>query len=193
MARKRSRADAFDRNPVPRVAAEQGVGVARIGIVGGAAGDDGDSVPLRQCFGDLRGHFRGGRSVGRIVFVQEQNVHAGELFCAGGAACSGFSVACGDGFFLQYEVAHHQYVHLRALKTIESFLGSADDGLIVVERSVQNDRHAGEVSEGANQFPVERVRGAADGLQARGAVHVGWSGNHGAFFRTHVVGESHKW
>ena len=40
-------------------------------------------------------------------------------------------------------------------KTIERFFGAADDRLVVVERSVQDDRHAGEIAEGANQFPVE--------------------------------------
>jgi len=133
VARIGRRADALDRDFVAYVAAEQGVGVARIGIVGRAAGDDADVVALCQRFRDLRGHFRGGRSVGWVVFVQEQNVHAGDLFCARGAARGGFSTACGYGFFLQNEIAHHQNVHLRALKTIERFFGAADDWLVVVE------------------------------------------------------------
>ena len=114
------------------------------------------------------------------------------LFCARGAASGGFSTAGGDGFFLQNKIAHHQDVHLRALKTIESFFGAADDGLVVVERSIQHDRNTGEITEGANKFPVQRVRRAADGLQARGSVHMRGRGDHGAFFRTHVVSESHE-
>ena len=85
------------------------------------------------------------------------------------------------GFLFQNKVTHHQDVHLRARETIQRFFRAADDGLVVVERSIQDDGNAGEIAERANQFPVERIRGAAHGLQARGAVHVRGRGNQARF------------
>src|SRR5271156_6824149 len=47
------------------------------------------------------------------------------------------------------EISHHQHVHLGPAETIERFFGPADDGLIVVEGCIQDNRDAGQIAEGA--------------------------------------------
>jgi len=64
----------------------------------------------------------------------------------------------------QNQVAHHERVHSSAQETIERFFGLTDDRLVVVERGVHDDGHAGEIAESANEFPVERIGAAAYGL-----------------------------
>jgi hypothetical protein len=51
----------------------RGVGLQKFRV--DFAGRGGHFVPPRESLGHLRGHFRRGGSVGRIVFVQQQNVH----------------------------------------------------------------------------------------------------------------------
>jgi hypothetical protein len=127
--------DALDDDAVARVAAAESERIKLIGIVGGPPGDDGDLVVLGEGFGSLRRHFRCGGRVRRIVFVEKQNVHA-LLFCRPGKPLAGLLAGDGGGFFLQNRIAHHKDVHLRAPETIESFLGTANDGLVVVERGI---------------------------------------------------------
>ncbi len=95
-------------------------------------------------------------------------------------------------FFSQEKISQDQDVHLRAAKTINRFFRAADDRLVVVERSIQDDGHAGQIAERAQQFPIKRIGGAAHGLQARGAVHVRRRGNHGALFRAHRISKGHE-
>ena len=97
-----------------------------------------------------------------------------------------------EDFFSQNEISQHQHVHLRAPETIQSLFGAADDRLVVIERSIQHDRHAGEIADRAQKLPIERIGRAADGLQPRGAVHMRGRGNHGALFRAHRIGKGHE-
>src|SRR5580704_7214187 len=90
------------------------------------------------------------------------------------------------------EIAENQRVHLRALETIESFFRAAYDGLIVVEGSVEHDRHSGLSFKFADERVVTRIRLAGDGLQAAGAVDVRWRGNFVALLGFHGVREGHK-
>ena len=94
--------------------------------------------------------------------------------------------------FSPAEIAHRQHVHLRAPETIQRLFRAADDRLVVVEGCIQHDGHARQIANRAQKFPIERIRVAAHGLQARGAVHVRGRGNHGALFRAHRIGKSHE-
>src|SRR5208282_1035158 len=70
------RADALDDHSVARVAAKECKRIKLVGIVRGTPGDDGDFVMPGESLSHLSGHLRRGGSVGRVVFVQKQNVHA---------------------------------------------------------------------------------------------------------------------
>ena len=85
-----------------------------------------------------------------------------------------------DHGFPQNEISHHQDIHSRAQETIDRFFRAADDRLVVVERGVHNDGHAGEVAKRADQFPVERVCSAADRLEPRRPVDVSGRWDSGA-------------
>ena len=81
------------------------------------------------------------------------------------------------------EVAEHQGVHARPQKTVDGFFGAADDGLVVIERSIHHGGHAGQIAEFPNEPPIARIRLAIDGLQARRAVHVSGRGKRRRAFR----------
>src|SRR5689334_20128837 len=53
-------------------------------------------------------------------------------------------------------VSQSEHVHARALEALDGFLGPADDGLVLVERRVEHDGHAGEGLELFDELPVER-------------------------------------
>ena len=51
-------------------------------------------------------------------------------------------------------IAEHQHVHPRAEKAVERFRRPVHDRLVLVERGVQHDRHAGAPLERADELPV---------------------------------------
>src|SRR5664279_245590 len=64
------------------------------------------------------------------------------------------------------EITKYERVHLCAQKAIECFLGTADNGLVVVKRSVQHDRDAGLALELGDQGVVTRIGFCCDRLQS---------------------------
>jgi hypothetical protein len=90
------------------------------------------------------------------------------------------------------KIAQHKRIHLRPQKTVERFFRPAHDGFVVVEGSVEHDRHTRRVGEGANQLPVAGIGFACDGLQAGGPVDVGRRGNLVALFWAHGIRERHE-
>src|SRR6185437_11023807 len=95
-------------------------------------------------------------------------------------------------FLLQQEIPQNQNVHFGAIKTGQGFFGPADDRFVVVKRRVQQNRNAGEVAEGTDQPPVERMSFAANGLQPRGAVNMRWRRDHRALRWPHRIRKGHK-
>src|SRR5580700_798681 len=75
MPRKVSRADALHGNVVAHVAAEKSERIMLVGIVRGPAGKNSNLVFPGEGFRNERGHLRGGRSIRRVVLVQEYYVH----------------------------------------------------------------------------------------------------------------------
>jgi hypothetical protein len=63
-------------------------------------------------------------------------------------------------------------VHARALEAVNRFFRCADDGLVLVEAGIEDDRNAGFAAEGIDQVVVHRVLFASHGLQAPGVIHV---------------------
>ena len=90
------------------------------------------------------------------------------------------------------EVAEDQRIHLRALKTVQSFFGAADNRLVVVEGSVQYDRHARKLFERFDQVPVTRVGLTRYCLQSTRSVNMRRRRNLFALLGPHGVGQSHK-
>src|SRR5262249_21935723 len=67
---------------------------------------------------------------------------------------------------LQRHRPHDERVHLRPEEAVKRFGGSMHDWLALVEGRVEKDGHARLLLEGFQQLPVERIRGAAHGLQS---------------------------
>src|SRR5215471_3485954 len=55
-------------------------------------------------------------------------------------------------------------VHLRAEEAVERFPGTKHDGLVFVERRIEEDRHAADALEGLDEIPVAGIRPAAHRL-----------------------------
>ena len=96
------------------------------------------------------------------------------------------------GGLAHQNIAKDEHIHLRPEKAVDGFLGTADDRLVVVERSIQHHGHAGEIAKFPDQPPVARVRLLRDRLEASGAVHVSGRGNGCAFLGTHRIGLRHE-
>ena len=64
----------------------------------------------------------------------------------------------------QVNVAEHQHIHFRAEKTIERFLGAANDWLVLVEGRVEHERDARQFVEHSYELMIERVGFAMHGL-----------------------------
>ena len=73
---------------------------------------------------------------------------------------------------LDQRVAQHKHIHPRSEETIERFLRLAHNGLILVERRVQDHRHPRQSPERLDQAIIARVRLAMHGLDARRVVHM---------------------
>src|SRR5262249_19685772 len=86
-----------------------------------------------------------------------------------------------------------KHVHVRALETVNRLLRLTNNRLIVIERRVQDDGNAGQISKFANQPPIAGVGGTADGLQPAGAVNVRGRGDRIALFRTDGISKGHEW
>ena len=85
-----------------------------------------------------------------------------------------------------------EHIHLRPEKTVNRFLGTADDGFVVVERSIQHHGHAGEIAEFPDQPPVARVGLLRDRLEAARAIHVRGRGNGFSFLGAHRIRLRHE-
>src|SRR5262245_53711259 len=59
-----------------------------------------------------------------------------------------FAIAADD------EIAHHQHVHRRALETGNGLVRRANNRFILVERGVEEQRHARPLAESIDQLPV---------------------------------------
>src|SRR5207245_9505114 len=90
------------------------------------------------------------------------------------------------------EIAEDQSIHLRAEVAIDGFFGAADDWLIVVEGSVEHNRHASEIVESGNERVIAGIGFASDGLQPARAIDVRRRWNLAPFLRAHGVGEGHE-
>ena len=66
---------AFDGDVIPDGAMQRREGIEFIGVVRGAPGENRYVMSLRESLRHLRRHPRGCGSIGRIVFVQQQDVH----------------------------------------------------------------------------------------------------------------------
>src|SRR5271156_2833934 len=75
VARESGGTDALDLDAVTNVTSQEGEGIELVRIIGGASCDYCHFMALRQFFCDLGRHFRGGGSVGWIVFVEQKYVH----------------------------------------------------------------------------------------------------------------------
>ena len=69
--------------------------------------------------------------------------------------------ACSSFPLWQEERADRQHIHIGAQEAVEGLRGRVDDGLVLVERGIDQDGHAGELAEAVDQLPVERVDVAA--------------------------------
>src|SRR4029453_19506320 len=65
-----------------------------------------------------------------------------------------------------------QDVHPRPQKAVERLRRLVDDGLVFVERGIEQHRYTRVPMERANELPVNGIRVAADGLQTSGAIDV---------------------
>src|SRR5215469_17284275 len=70
------------------------------------------------------------------------------------------------------KISDNQGIHLSAFEAVDRFLWLADDRFVVVERSIENHRHAGLPFKFADQFPVAWIGRRCDGLQPASAVYV---------------------
>src|SRR5438105_2697964 len=60
------------------------------------------------------------------------------------------------GLFANQPVTDDQSIHFRAHKTFDCFGRRADDGLVVVERRIEDNGHAGQTLEFFDELPVQR-------------------------------------
>src|SRR5208282_3706486 len=90
------------------------------------------------------------------------------------------------------EIAEHQGIHFCAQETIQGFLRTANDRLVVVERGIQYHRHTGLTLELADQRMIAPIRFRGHGLQTPSAVYMRGRGNLVSFFRPHGVSQRHK-
>ena len=56
-----------------------------------------------------------------------------------------------------HKISEHQQVHARAQEAVQCFLRPADNRLVLIERSVQQDGHAGDLSKRIDQTVVQRI------------------------------------
>src|SRR5262249_2398632 len=70
------------------------------------------------------------------------------------------------------QVAQHEHVHARLLERLHRLRRGHHDRLVLVERGVEHDRHAGLALELLDQLVVARVRRPGHGLQAARVVDV---------------------
>jgi len=68
------------------------------------------------------------------------------------------------GLFNQL-ITDYQNVHFGSQEAVDGLLRLQDDWLIVIERSIKEDRDTGDLFEFFYQRPIHGVRSAADRLQ----------------------------
>ena len=66
--------------------------------------------------------------------------------------------------------AHNQKVHFSTEEAIQSLRRSPDDGLVFIERGIDQDGDAGDIPKAPDEFPVERIDFFVDGLQTARAI-----------------------
>src|SRR6476620_5355173 len=69
-------------------------------------------------------------------------------------------------------VVHHDYIHSRTKKTVESLFGRIDDRLVLVEARIENYRNSSQSSECGDELVVPRICFRAHGLKAAAAIDV---------------------
>src|SRR5437899_4875208 len=69
-------------------------------------------------------------------------------------------------------MSHDQHIHIRAKKAVERLARVQDDRLVLVERRVQEHRHAAQALERSDQSPVARIGSLAHRLQTSASVDV---------------------
>src|SRR5215207_490461 len=89
-------------------------------------------------------------------------------------------------------VAEVEHVHARLEEAVDGVARRADDGLVLVEGGVEDDRRAGQLAEVGDELVVPRVHLARDGLQAARAVNVRDRGYLGAPLLPHLVDHQHR-
>src|ERR1700733_355478 len=75
-------------------------------------------------------------------------------------------------FLVQYESTDRQHVHPRSQDAVDCLGRRLDDGLILIERCVQQHRHACYFLELVNQLPISRIHFALHSLEPPGPVAV---------------------
>src|SRR6185503_5742065 len=82
--------------------------------------------------------------------------------------------------------------HLGLLKAFDRLLRRADDRLVLIERRIENHRHARELRKVRNQLIITLVDLSRDGLQTPGAVDVSHGWNLGPAFLPDLVDHQHS-
>src|SRR5262249_35543984 len=93
---------------------------------------------------------------------------------------------------LDHVAPHDKDIHVRAQEAIEGLPGSQYDGLVFVERRIQQDRHAADPFERFDEMPVPGIRTPADRLEAPGAVDMGHGRDDRSLVRSNRVDLQHE-
>ena len=151
-ARIGGRAHALDDEIAAHFAPQQVTRMMLGGIVARPACQHRHAMIHGEGFRHLRGAFGRGAGIRRKIFVQKKNMHefireknetsVRDQRQSRKSATRQSSDSPGQPGFANQDVAEDQHIHLRAQKTIDGFLGAANDWFIVVERSIQHHRHA---------------------------------------------------
>ena len=111
------------------------------GIVAWPPCQNGYAVLLRQSLSHRRDELRRGAGVRRKIFVQQKDMHR-IIAVSRSAAAAGST--CQNRLAFR-AIAKNEDIHLRPDETVNRFLGAADDGFVVIERSIRAQA-SGEIS-----------------------------------------------
>ena len=103
----------------------------------------------------------------------------------------GFMFA-GGTLFPDQEISDYKGIHLRAQKALDGLLRPAHNGLILVERRVEQHRYARHTLEFPDELPVKWIGVRAHGLETACSVDVRHGRNHGPFARENVTHLEHE-
>src|ERR1700733_1603921 len=96
-------------------------------------------------------------------------------------------------FLVQYESTDRQHVHPRSVEAVDCLGRRLDDGLILIERSVQQNRHTRHFLELVNQLPIPRIYFALHSLEPPGPVPVRDRRDPLALPWLYLVCHHHEW